>query len=165
MIDALAGQVLQQSGQLQAALRRYEIALKRHPDHLQLVYDYPRTLILARRYAAATAFAEAQLVQWRGDANLHQIVAEANAALNRQTKSHYHQGEYYAAIGNIPGAMEQFKLSLLSDDGDYRDQIVAEARLRELLARQRDAGAEGAHRRSMAQEAPRDTPLPEFTRR
>lgn len=165
MIDALAGQVLQQSGQLQAALGRYEIALKRHPEHLQLVYDYPRTLILANQYAAATAFAEAQLVQRRGDANLHQIAAEANAALGHQTKSHYHQGEYYAAIGNVSGATEQFELALRGNDGDDRDLIVAETRLRELRARQRDINADGVKRRSTAKEPPGDASLPGFTRR
>jgi predicted Zn-dependent protease len=55
MIEALAGQVLQQSGQLQAARQRYESALSRYPGHMQLVYDYPRTLMLAGQRHATPA--------------------------------------------------------------------------------------------------------------
>jgi len=55
MIEAMAGQILLQAGQRQAALRRYEKALARYPQHLQLVHDYPRTLLLERRLRSLRA--------------------------------------------------------------------------------------------------------------
>jgi beta-barrel assembly-enhancing protease len=139
MVEAMAGQILQQSGQYPAALQRYERALKHYPAYLQLVYDYPRTLILAKRHDAAAAFAEQELTLRRGDADLHQIAAEACAVLGQRMKSHYHQGEYYAATGNVPRATEQLELALRSGDGKFQDLSVAEMRLRELRAQTRNA--------------------------
>ncbi|MGB0126439.1 MAG: M48 family metalloprotease, partial [Rhodocyclaceae bacterium] len=139
MVEAMAGQILQQSGQYAAALQRYERALKRYPAYLQLVYDYPRTLLLAKRHAAAAAFAEQELALHRGNADLHQIAAEAYAGLGQRMKSHLHQGEYYAAIGNLQRATEQFEIALRSGDGKFQDLSVADMRLRELRARTRPA--------------------------
>jgi predicted Zn-dependent protease len=132
MIEALAGQILQQSGQLQAARQRYESALSRYPGHMQLVYDYPRTLMLAGQNALAAHFAETQLETHHGNATLHQLAAEAYGALGKNTKLHFHQGEYYAALGNLHGASEQFDLAVHANDGSYQDLLVAENRLREL---------------------------------
>lgn len=139
MAEAMAGQILQQSGHYPAALQRYERALKRYPAYLQLVYDYPRTLILAKRHGDAAVFAEKELAQHRADADLHQIAAEAYAALGQRMKSHFHQGEHYAAKGNVPRATEQLELALRNGDGGFHDLSVAEMRLRELRARNRDA--------------------------
>lgn len=138
MIEALACQVLTQSGQNDAARQRYEIALKRYPGHLQLVYDYPRLLIKARDFGTALQFAEAHIIQRQQDPDLHQIAAEAAAAQDLTLKSHLHQGEYYAAIGNTRAALEQFELALKSPAGDKRDQLVAESRLDTLRARQKE---------------------------
>lgn len=145
MVEAMAGQILQQSGEYAAALQRYERALKRYPAYQQLVYDYPRTLILAKRHAAAAAYAEQELALRRSDADLHQIAAEAHAALGQRMKSHYHQGEYYAAAGNVARATEQLELALRSGDGKFQDLSVAEMRLRELRAQTREA--EGKEKR------------------
>lgn len=152
MIEALAGQILQQSGQLQAARRRYESALIRYPDHLQLVYDYPRVLLMDRQNQMAANFAETQLEKRRGDATLHQIAAEADAALGKRTKLHFHQGEYYAALGNLHGASEQFELAVRANDGTFQDLLVAENRLHELRNQLHDpAQASDARRKKSSQ--------------
>lgn len=152
MIDALAGQVLQQSGDLDGAIARYEAALARHPNHMQLVYDYPRTLLLARRPAPALEFVQARLQRRPEDGTLHQMAAEASAGLGREMQSHYHQGEYYATRGDIKGAIQQFELALRSRGGDLRAAMIAESRLRELREQQREQSrdarpsASGAYR-------------------
>lgn len=138
MIEALAAQILQQSGRLDEARARHEAALARYPGHLQLVYDYPRVLLLSKRYREAAAFAEDRLRRRPGDANLHQLAAEAEAGLGRDLKSHYHQGEYYAALGDMSGALQQFELAVKSRGGDFQDLQVADARLREVREQQRD---------------------------
>ena len=45
MIEAMAGQVLMQSGQLKQAIARYQRALVHYPSKMQLVYDYPEALL------------------------------------------------------------------------------------------------------------------------
>lgn len=139
MIEALACQVLTQSGQHDAARLRYEATLKRYPDHLQLVYDYPRLLIKTRDFGTALALTETHIIRRPRDPDLHQIAAEAAAALGLPQKSHFHQGEYYAAIGNTRSALEQFELALKSPGGDKRDQLIVESRLDMLRAQQKEA--------------------------
>lgn len=161
MIEALAGQVLTQSGQDGVARLRYEAALKRYPGHLQLVYDYPRLLIKTRDFGAALQFAEAHLVQRPQDPDLHQIAAEAAAAQGLNQKSRLHQGEYYSAIGNTRSALEQFELALKSADGDQRDQLIVESRLDALRARQK----EEQQTRGMSAKHAEKFSLPAFTGR
>lgn len=132
MIEALAAITLQESGQRAAAQKRYQVALARYPDYLQLIYDYPRALISDRRFEAAASFAEAQLLRRRNDATLHQLAAEANAALGMRLKLHYHQGEFYAAQGNPGAAAEQFGLAIRANDGSFQDLLIVENRQREI---------------------------------
>lgn len=143
MIEAVAAQILQQSGKLEAARARHEAALKRYPEHLQLVYDYPRVLLMLKRHAEAASFAEDRLRRRADDGTLHQLAAEAEAGLGQELKSHYHQGEYYASLGDMKGALQQFELAVKSRGGDFQDIQVAEARLRELREQQREMKKQG----------------------
>ncbi len=143
MVEALAGQILLQSGRLPEARKRYESALQRFPDHLQLVYDYPRTLIRLHDEAAAARFTESRLLARPQDPTLHRLAAEAFAALGQQTRSHVHQGEFEAARGNTQAAIEQYRIALRSADGSERDLTIADARLRELQAQQRELRKDG----------------------
>ncbi len=153
MIEALAGQILMQSGQLQAAHQRYESALKLYPDHMQLVYDYPRLLITETKYKLAANFAESQLMHRRDDATLNQLAAEANANLGKLTKSHFYQGEYYAALGNLRGASEQFDLAVRINDGSFQDLLVAENRLKELRSQLHEPSQNNGSRRNKSQQS------------
>ena len=85
MIEAMAGQVLSESGQRDAAIKRYQAALQRYPNHMQLVYDYPDALIETGQHPQAIQFIEGQLVRFPNDARLHQLAAKLHgeAALHR----------------------------------------------------------------------------------
>lgn len=138
MVEGLAGQILLQSGQYAAAKTRYEAALARYPNHLQLIYDYPRNLIKARDYATAARFCEQQLARLRGDWTLHEIAAEAYAATGRQTLSHYHLGEAYALQGNLREAIQQLEIATRAQDSGEQAQTQAETRLTALRQQQRE---------------------------
>ena len=58
MIDAMAGHVLLDSGDVQAAIKRFETGVNRYPNKMQLVYDYPEALLQAGRNADAARFVE-----------------------------------------------------------------------------------------------------------
>ncbi len=93
---------------------------------------------MLKRYAEAASFAEDRLRRRPADGTLHQLAAEAEAELGQDLKSHYHQGEYYATLGDVKGAVQQFELAVKSRGGDFQDIQVAEARLRELREQQRE---------------------------
>ncbi|MGF1545934.1 MAG: M48 family metalloprotease [Thiotrichales bacterium] len=140
MVESLAGQILQQSDQLAAALQRYRAALADYPDHMQLVYDYPKTLLLDKQPSVAAEYAESQLARRdRNDITLRQVAAEAYAALGSRTRSHIHQGEYYAAIGEYRAAMEQFQIAINADDSGIHQRQVAEHRLEAVTELRRKA--------------------------
>ncbi|HTP99883.1 MAG TPA: M48 family metalloprotease [Casimicrobiaceae bacterium] len=138
MVEAMAGNVLMASGDYAAASKRFEAALARYPNKLQLVYDYPESLLKAHRAAEASAFVEQQLLRFPNNGQLHQIAARAYAEQNMHLKEHQHQGEYYAWMGNLPLAIGQFELAAKSGDGDFYQVSVVETRLRALRAEQAD---------------------------
>jgi len=146
MIEAIAGQVLMQSGQVKAAIARYQAALVRYPNKQQLIYDYPEALLKDKQAAKAAAFLSEQLQRYPGDGPLQQLAAKAYADLGKQMLSHKHQAEYYAWLGNLPAAVVQFELALKSGDGDFYQASVTESRLRavrEQLADQKKKVADG----------------------
>ena len=146
MIDAMAGQVLMQSGQLTAAIARYQAALARYPNKQQLIYDYPEALLKDKQAAKAAAFLTEQLQRYPNDGPLNLLAARAYGALGKQTLAHRHQAEYYAWLGNLGGAVVQLELAVKAGDGDFYQASVAERRLRDLrqeVADQKKRVAEG----------------------
>ena len=132
MVEAIAGHVLLDSGDLPGAIKRFETALARYPAKMQLVYDYPDALIQANRFADAAAFTERQIDRFPHDGPLHQIAARAYAGLNKQLMQHRHLGEYYAWQGDLKGAVTQFELAAKANDGDFYQASVVDTRLRAL---------------------------------
>ena len=138
MFDAMAGNVLMGGGEYAAAAKRFEAALAKYPNKMQLVYDYPEALLKDKRAAAASAFVEQQLVRFPGDGQLHQIAARAYAEQNMRLKEHEHQAEYYAWMGNLPLAISQLELASKAGDGDFYQMSVVETKLRKYRAEQAD---------------------------
>jgi predicted Zn-dependent protease len=130
MIEAMAGQVLMQAGQLPAAIARYESALARYPAKMQLVYDYPEALLKNNQPDKAAQFVADQLQHYPTDGPLHLLAARSYAALGKDMLQHQHQAEYYAWQGNLPAAAVQFELAVKARDGDFYQASVAESRLR-----------------------------------
>jgi predicted Zn-dependent protease len=144
MVEAIAGHVLLDSGDVDGAIRRFESALARYPNKLQLVYDYPEALLKANRAQDAVTFLETQMTRFPENGPLHRIAAEAYAATGKRMQQHRHQGEYYAWAGDLRGAVVQFELASKSGDGDFYQSSVVETRLRTLrkeLAEQQAAAA------------------------
>jgi beta-barrel assembly-enhancing protease len=132
MIDAIAGHVMLDSGDIDGAIRRFEAGVNRYPNKMQLVYDYPDALLQAGRNDEASQFVERQLARFPGDGPLQLLAARAYAAQNKQMLAHRHQGEYYAWQGNLKGAIDQFEIAAKSKDGDFYQASVVDTRLRAL---------------------------------
>ena len=132
MVEAMAGNVLMSAEEYPAAVARFESALTRYPNKMQLIHDYPEALLKAGRPGDAAEFAERQLERFPGEGPLHEIAARAYAAQDKRLKQHEHQGEFYAWIGNLPLAVTQFELASKAADGDFYQLSVVETRLRVL---------------------------------
>ena len=132
MIDAMAGHVMLDSGDVNGAIRRFEAGVNRYPNKMQLVYDYPDALLQAGRDVEAAQFVERQLARFPGDGPLQLLAARAYAAQNKQMLAHRHQGEYYAWQGNLKGAIDQFEIASKAKDGDFYQASVVDTRLRAL---------------------------------
>jgi predicted Zn-dependent protease len=132
MIDAMAGHVMLDSGDVAGAIKRFEAGVARYPNKMQLVYDYPEALLRAGRNADASRFVERQLARFPGDGPLQLLAARAYAAQDKQMLAHRHQGEYYAWQGNLKGAIDQLEIASKAKDGDFYQASVVDSRLRAL---------------------------------
>ena len=140
MVEAMAGHVLMEAGDLEAAITRFASALQRYPNKMQLVYDYPEALLKANRPLEATAFLDRELLRFPDNGPLHRLAARAYADLGKKMQQFRHQGEYYAWQGDLRGAVFQYEQASKAADGDFYQASVVEARLRTLrreLAEQR----------------------------
>ena len=132
MVEAIAGHVYMESGDLDAAIARFGAALQRYPNKMQLVYDYPEALLKAKRPRDAARSSIAELVRFPDDGQLHRIAAQAYADLGNQMQMHRHQGEYYAWQGDLKSAVAQLEIASKAGDGDFYLASVVDARLRTL---------------------------------
>ena len=132
MIEAMAGHVLMEAGDLDKAIERFRAALVRYPNKLQLVYDYPEALLKAGRAREAAAFLDREIPRFPGNGPLHRLAAKAYAELGKKLEQYRHQGEYYAWQGDLKGAVVQFELAAKAGDGDFYQSSVVETRLRAL---------------------------------
>jgi predicted Zn-dependent protease len=132
MIDAMAGHVYMEAGDIPAAIARFEKALAKYPSKMQLVYDSPEALEKANRNADAARFVEQQLVRFPSSGPLNRIAARIYGSLGKRQLQHRHQGEYYAWAGDLRGAVVQMELAAKAGDGDFYQSSVVETRLRAL---------------------------------
>jgi beta-barrel assembly-enhancing protease len=132
MVDAMAGHVYMEAGNLDIAIKRFETALAKYPNKLQLIYDYPDALLKAGRPRDAAAFLERELARFPGNGPLHRIAARTYAELGRKQQQYRHQGEFYAWQGDLKGAVGQMELAIKANDGDFYQASIVETRLREL---------------------------------
>ncbi|MDR0246876.1 MAG: M48 family metalloprotease [Burkholderiales bacterium] len=139
MIDAMAGHIMMESGDLDGAIVRFGKAVERYPNKKQLVYDYPEALTRAGQFQKAIDFLERQIARFPSDGPLHQKTANAYAKLKRPFKEHAHQGEYYAWLGSPQAAIEQFDLALKNGrDASFQEKSALESRKREMQAELRE---------------------------
>lgn len=131
MIDAIAGHVMLETGNLAGAIARFKAGVERYPNKMQMVYDYPDALLKAGRNAEAAKFVEGQLDRFPNDGPLQLIAAKAYAAQGKEMLSHLHQAQYYAWQGNLKRAIDQLQIAAKARDGDFYQASMVDSRMRE----------------------------------
>ncbi len=139
MVAALRGEVLAASGDVTAALAHYAAALKVHPGNRALVYDYADLLIRNGRAEMALKVVEPRQAESPDEIRLYTLQSRSHAALGNRLLQHRAQAEVYLRQGHLGAAVEQLQLAVRAGDGDFYQLSAAEARLRELRGRLKEA--------------------------
>jgi predicted Zn-dependent protease len=73
-----------------------------------------------------------EIVIWRSDARLWDLLSQAQAKLGLRAEAHRTAAERYVLLGSPLMAVEQLRLAQRAGDTDFYTASVIDARLREL---------------------------------
>jgi predicted Zn-dependent protease len=132
IVETLGCRVQFAAGNAKGAFQCFHEAIKLFPGHRALAHEYANALLLTGHAQEALSVVESRLQLQTEDYKLYLLQARSYAMLNKRLAQHRAQGEAYARMGNIPGAVEQMQIALKSGDGDFFLLSSTEARLREL---------------------------------
>jgi predicted Zn-dependent protease len=132
MIETLAARVKQAAGDAAGAAALLAEARTRYPHSRPVLYAHVDALHGARRDEEAMKVLDEAQRTYSRDARLYALQSKTYAALGKRLLQHQAQAEFYALQGNLPGAIEQMQLARSAGDGDFYQQSVVDARLREL---------------------------------
>jgi predicted Zn-dependent protease len=135
MLDNLAGRISLDAGDARTAAERFREGLARAPHARALVYGLLDALLMDKRADEALTLVNDEVKLFTQDPQLFRYQARAHAALDQRLAQHRAQAESYALNGQYQAAIEQLDLAQRSADGDFFQQSVVDARLRELRER------------------------------
>ncbi|MBU0594412.1 MAG: M48 family metalloprotease [Gammaproteobacteria bacterium] len=138
MFDVLALQIKLAARQPGAALDVCRGGLKHFPNHRALIHGCAETMLQAGAAAEALSLVSAALKGRDNDVHLHMLQAQAYAALGKIVPQHRALAEAYVLQGNLTEAVVQLQIALKTRDGDFYQLSMAEARLRQLRALEKE---------------------------
>jgi predicted Zn-dependent protease len=136
MISGLAAEIKIAADDLPAAQAIYREAVQRSPQSKSLIYGYVEALYAGRQYDPALRFLDTQLQSYPSDDRLYGLQAKLYAASGKRLLQYRAQAEAYALQGLLSEAVEQLQFAQRAGDGNFYEQSVVEARLRELRKQQ-----------------------------
>ncbi|MBL8496237.1 M48 family peptidase [Nitrosomonas sp. JL21] len=132
MMETLAADVLVANDKIAEAMKTYQHALKRYPQHRALIHGYGRTLIQNKKPQAALEFINKQLQLIQDDAQLFGLQAQCYELLGDKMLEHRAQAEVYFLKGHFGAAIDQLKTALQHGNGNFYQLSSIEARLKQL---------------------------------
>lgn len=132
MFESLLGEIKAASGDLAAAAAVFRDGLQRFPAARALAYGYADTLFAMRSYDRLQSFLEEQIQSYPSDPKLYGVLAKCHAMQGRQMAQHRALAEMYFLQGRLVPAIEQLQFAQRANDGNFYEQSVVDARLREL---------------------------------
>lgn len=132
MIETLSAHLEFAMGNPREAEEQFRRALKQFPDHRGLIYGYAEALLAIGQPEVAIRFLGEKLQTFPGDAHLYELQSQGYTQQGKNLLRHQAQGEAYYRSYNLPSAIEQMELAVRSGDGDFYQQSIAEARLKQL---------------------------------
>lgn len=132
MMETLAGEIKAAAGDLAGASNLFLEALLRFPLSRALAYGYADTLFSLRAYDRLEVFLGEQLQSYPGDPQIYGVLAKTHAVQGRKLQQHRALAEMYMLQGRLLPAIEQLQFAQRAGDGNFYEQSVVDARLREL---------------------------------
>jgi predicted Zn-dependent protease len=136
MAEDLAGEIKAAAGDLNSAANIFREALQRFPTSRALAYGYADVLFSLRNYDRLQAFLDEQLQSYTSDPKLYGLQAKTHAVQGRKLQQHRALAEMYVLQGRMIQAIEQLQFAQRAGDGNFYEQSVVDARLRELKKQQ-----------------------------
>jgi predicted Zn-dependent protease len=134
MVDSLAARARLAQNDSAGALALLKAGLTRFPHRRSLLYAMLDLQGDQGRYDEVQAILADPLKLYPRDPKLHEARARAYAGQGKRLLQHQSQAEAYLLRGSLPAAIEQLQLAQTSGDGNFYDQSVVDARLKELRA-------------------------------
>lgn len=120
----------------QTAGAQYTKAIAAYPNHRSIIYGYGEHLLAINQPDKAVKLLQEKQVLYPNDAYLYELLSRAYGAKGKVLLRHQAQGEAYYRQYDIERAIEQMDLAVKAKDGNFYEQSIAEARLRELRRQQ-----------------------------
>lgn len=115
-----------------AAAEKYASGLKTFPDNRALIYGYAEHFLATRQAEQAIQLVKAKQILYTNDAYMYDLLAKAYTMQNKKLLSHQAQSEAYYRRYDLARAIEQMDLAAKANDGDFYQQSIVEARLKQL---------------------------------
>jgi len=132
MIESLAARLEVARDKPSAAAEKYASALKTFPDSRALIYGYAEHYLATRQADQAIQLVKAKQGLYPNDAYLYDLLAKAYTMQNKVLLGHQALSEAYYRKYDLARAIEQMDLAAKANDGDFYQQSIVEARLRQL---------------------------------
>lgn len=116
----------------QAAATQYTKALALFPTHRSLIYGYAEHFLAINQPDKAIQIVQDKQSLYPFDAYFYAILAKAYTAKNKNLLRFQAQGESYYRQYNLKRAIEQMEFATKAKDGNFYEQSIVEARLKEL---------------------------------
>ena len=133
MIETLDARIQVARNNPQAAAAQYAKGLSAFPAHRGLIYGYAEHFLAINQPDKAIKLVQDKHNLYPNDAYFYTILAKAFAAKNKNLLRFQAQGEAYYRQYNLQKAIEQMELASKAKDGNFYEQSIVEARLKELL--------------------------------
>ena len=132
MIESLAARIEVARNNPLAAAAQYAKGLSAFPAHRGLIYGYAEHFLAINQPSSAIKLVQEKQSLYPNDAYFYDILAKAYTAKNKNLLRFQAQGEAYFRQYNLQKAIEQMELAAKAKDGNFYQQSIVEARLKQL---------------------------------
>jgi beta-barrel assembly-enhancing protease len=132
MIETLDARIQVARNNPQAAAAQYAKGLSAFPTHRGLIYGYAEHFLAINQADKAIKLVQDKQNLYPNDAYFYAILAKAYTQKNKNLLRFQAQGEAYYRQYNLQKAIEQMELAAKAKDGNFYEQSIVEARLKEL---------------------------------
>ncbi len=132
LIENLSAKIEVARNNPQAAAAQYAKALRLFPDYRAIIHGYADYYLATNQPDKALKLIAEKQPLYPEDPYLYEMMAKAYAAKGKDLLRFQAQGEAYYRKYNLNGAVEQLDLAIKAKDGNFYEQSIVEARLKEL---------------------------------